>query len=377
MGSEKKIVKPAWKENFAYNVIFNIIKPLSPAIIHLASPLNKLVLEETFDFLLKSGEIHHRFFKPTAKKMEPQGYAGKMESTLINMLCDTFNFSLDDLQRLPPEVFKGIIVFNALWRTYDEVVDVKLNSTDRITEETLDNTPIYHKHLGRNIVGSEGLAALSECINVIIPGEDEAPRKKRENIMELIYSLRRRWVETANNKKYQEGDILSYEKALDSKRGLTGFLGEISAKLFVSLLNIEENMQNTAGIKLIEQADIVMQFGDDLIDWKKDWLEHIKEKEKGGNVRPIENLFLATLEENPKEKEALKKHLKDRRKTIKLVKKYAPETYILFTKRFEEQVDLLPDHPHRSNLKRFMIFSLKSILPVLPESGIIIEWGKW
>ncbi|MBI3397290.1 hypothetical protein HY045_02335 [Candidatus Woesebacteria bacterium] len=329
---------------------------------------------DAVSLLVRSGYNHLRYIKPAAERQSPTLYAGKVESTVITLLLDQFRVTPADI-REKSAIFRACSAFNLQWRAYDEVVDEARNTIDPITEDELDHTPVYHKYAGRGVTGQEGLTITLESMYQAISGKDAESRRKRDKIEGLLVTYRQRVAETANNPKYQSGDVLPYQLALGTKNDVTGLLGEVGAGMFSVFLDIND----ADGVEMFRQASVAMQFGDDYLDWRKDWKDHSEKKRQSAKpVRPNENLLAATLEENQLEKALCETCLTDTTRSSALwVKELAPNTLDLFKHRFQTELDRFPPHPYRDTLKGIISLTFYQLLPKAPESGWFFRWAKY
>ncbi|MBI5127724.1 hypothetical protein HZA76_04695 [Candidatus Roizmanbacteria bacterium] len=320
----------------------------------------------TLSLIGRSAKLHLKRFLPASKNSEKPIYAGKMESLISVMALDVGGVREKDIKE-KKELFRYISAFNLMWRAYDEVIE---KQGGHVTEDQLDTTPVSHKYMGREVTGQEAKEIALESLSKLIPGEDRSSVRKREEIIKLLLLYRQQIVEVANNPKYNNFDILPLDLCLDIKRETTGVLGEIGIEIIFKILGIDDEV----GIRLFGQMNTAMQWGDDMADWKKDWNEHEQLKKKGNLVRPLENLFLSTLEEFPMEKEALIPHLVDPINSILLIQKFAPQTLEQSLKIFEAELEALPAHRCRDKIKGFCRLTFYKGLPNAPETGKLHDW---
>lgn len=325
--------------------------------------------------VVRAAENHIKYIKPSAVRVEPKLYAGKVESTTITLLTDIFGVKVQDI----PNRFhscRACSAFNQQWRAHDEVLDEMRPTLEApVTETELDVTPVFHKYAGRNVTGEESRQIAITSLREAIPGNDSSSRKRREKFEELLLAYRKRVADTANNPLYHQGEILTYPLALKSKEDVTGFLGTVGASLCAILLNRDD--QPT--IDFFRAASVVMQFGDDLLDWRKDLLDHEKiKKETGKKVRPIENLLVATLAENATEMADCRECLTNSSKrSVLWLKDLAPKTLEKFNLRFQEELDRLPSHKYADTAKAIISLTFNKLLPLAPESGWFFRWAKY
>lgn len=324
--------------------------------------------------LSRSAWNHARYAKPSAA-VEPTLYAGKVETTTVTLILDAFAVSASDIQN-PRAFFRSLNGFNQQWRAYDEVLDEVKYTTDPVTEEELDAIPVWHKYAGRNVTGVEGREIALASMFELIPGQDFASRQRRDRFEGLLFDYRGRVVSTANTPEFNHGEILSYPTALASKEYLTGFLGEVTAQAAAILLDIPNA---DATVELAGHFGVLLQFGDDYFDWRKDWNDQRKRRlTSGSTVRPGENLFNATLEENSGEKAACEVIIFDNSKrTAVWAKEFAPNTLDLFRQRFQVVADATPEHPKRENIKDIVEFAFYKCMPKAPEFGPVARWAKY
>ena len=331
---------------------------------------------EAASLVLRSGYTHIRYLRPDARRHDM--YAGKDISAATTAMFDLIG--VNPARRVNMGHFSSAINgFNHQWRAYDEVVDEEgavIHPDQPITPEQLDNTPVYHKYLGRNITGKEGMKVSLEAMQKIIPNNTPDARKRRDKYEGLLYTYRGAVVTMANNPAYQTGDTLPYPTALQSKEDITGVLGSIGVALCTLLLNLPDDphTQDVYG-----RLNVSMQFGDDAFDWRKDRLGHRARKATTPlQIRPDENLYNATALEYPEEYAASEQILQDKAvKSIQGAKEVTPKTFDAFRSRFYTQLDAVPDHPRGNTLKRIYALTFDKLLPLLPESGPFFRWAKY
>ena len=323
---------------------------------------------DAISLVTRAAYNHMKFIKPSAERQKPRLYAGKVESTTITLLTDILGVEVKDIPNRFPSCRAGS-AFNQQWRAYDEVLDEKHPSLEtHVTETELDTTPVFHKYAGRNVTGQESREIAVASLQEAIPGKDQASRIRRERSEELLLAYRKRIEDTANNPLYQTGEILTYPLALKSKEDVTGFLGTVGASLFSILL--DRNDQST--VDFFRAASVVMQFGDDLLDWRKDLLDHKKSN------RPMENLLVATLAENATEMADCRQCLTDKSKrSVPWLKDLAPKTFESFNDRFRIELDKLPPHEYAQTAKAIISLTFYKLLPLAPESGWFFRWAKY
>lgn len=352
-----------------------------PALLHgvtHALPERPRAKNETLNFLKEAGYCHLNYIRPAALLHEPPLYAGKVESATTMLIFKTLGITEEQIEKAPNALWTAISVFNHIWRAFDEVVDVKVNnSTDHVTPEMITDTLVFHKFLGRDITAREGIEIANELIVDLIPDGSRDFQKRRQKIFELIYQYRDKVIDTANNKNYSEGDILSFDLAVATKKDVSIFLAKIAASLVATVFDVDDQK----AIDLFGQAGLVVQIGDDIVDWEKDWKDHIQQKKlpsnSGKNVRPIENLFITLLNEEPEEKTQCEKHLFDKTHCLKKLIRYAPKTLAKYHRFFDEQIDDLPDHQYAHTLDDILTFMYYNFITKLPLKGPIADWGKY
>lgn len=329
---------------------------------------------DSASLVARSAYNHQRYIKPSSHR-EPAIYAGKVESAVLTLLLDIYGVKPQDIP-YREATFRFCSAFNLQWRAYDEVLDEKKFTLETVTEEDLDTIPIPHKYMRREITGSEGLQIALISAREAIPGNDPLSKQRRECIEELLLAYRRRVTEVANNPLYHTENVLSFPLALRCKEDITGFLGEVGVRMYGFLLGLDKD---TSTIELFRQGGIVMQFGDDYLDWRKDWHDHQARKAITREpIRPIENLLVATLEENPTEKANCEEKLTDDHKRSSLwLDELAPNTLDLFRSRFYSELDKLPIHPYSDKLRGIIDFTFSKVLPWVPESGRFFQWAKY
>ncbi len=330
---------------------------------------------DAISLVTRAAYNHIKFIKPSAEQRKPRLYAGKVESTTITLLTDILGVEVKDIPNRFPSCRAGS-AFNQQWRAYDEVLDEEHPSLEtQVTETELDTTPVFHKYAGRNVTGQESREIATASLREAIPGDDRSSRIRRERSEELLLAYRKRIAETANNPLYQTGEILPYQLALKSKEDVTGFLGTVGASLFSILLDRDD--QST--VDFFRAASVVMQFGDDLLDWRKDLLDYEKSKKKiGKSVRPIENLLVATLAENATEMADCRQCLTDKNKrSVLWLGDLAPKTFENFKARFQVELDKLPPHEYAQTAKAIISLTFYKLLPLAPESGWFFRWAKY
>ena len=326
--------------------------------------------------VLRSGYTHMRYLRPDARRHNM--YAGKDISAASTAMFDLIG--VNPARHVHMGHFSSALNgFNHQWRAYDEVVDEKdavINPDQPITPEHLDNTPVYHKYLRRDITGKEGMEVSLDAMQKIIPNNTPDARKRRDLYEMHLYTYRDAVVTMANNPAYQTADTLPYPTALQSKEDITGVLGRIGVALCTLLLNLPDDprIQDIYG-----KLNVAMQFGDDAFDWRKDRLGHRARKvTTQAQIRPDENLYNATALEYPDEYAAAEQILQDKAvKSIQGAKEVTPKTFDAFRNRFYTQLDAVPDHPRGNNLKRIYALTFDKLLPRLPESGLLFRWGKY
>lgn len=366
------------REKFYPDTVFKL---LLPSLIHFGVKTERDRIQgkkDTLDFVNQSTTLHLNRILPAALRNDPWIYAGKVESATIVLILNMFGVTNNDLLHKPESFWASLSVFNHIWRAFDEVVDTRHNNTtDAVTNEELANLPVYHKFLKRNITAKEGFDMVKKYIVGVIPEHSPNWKERRKKIWQLIFTYRDRVRDTANNKKYADVDVLPFPLAEATKNDVSIFLAEISAKLVATSLNIDD----PKGVQLFGRVGKVVQIGDDLVDWEKDWKDHLKQKAEpdnlGKQVRPIENLFLSLLEEEPEEKARCELHLHEKKNCAKKLMKYAPKTLAKYNEFFERELGLLPEHAYTGKLKGILSFIYYDIIPKLPESGLLYKWGRW
>ena len=323
--------------------------------------------------LFRSGYNHVQYIKPSAN-LEPILYAGKVESTVITLLLDTFGITPKDIVN-KTATFRSCTAFNLQWRAYDEVLDEERFTTDPVTEADLENIPVYHKYAKRTVTGEEGMQIALDSIFKAIPQSAPNFKQRMDRAEGLLAAYRSRVAVTANNPLYHKGDILTYPLALQSKDDVTGYLGEIGAGLCSLLLDVDD----LETVELFKRASVAMQFGDDLLDWRKDLNDYKQRKDTSTKpIRPVENLLVSTLAENTTEKTDCEAHLTDaRQRSVLWLKELAPNTLELFKSRFQNELDRLPPHRYTETLKGIISLTFYKLLPLAPESGWFFKWAKY
>lgn len=317
---------------------------------------------------------HTREIKPAALR-EPSMYAGKVESTIITLFMDTFGVTPKDIPSRDA-FFRSLTAFNLQWRAYDEVLDEEKYTTDPITEQELADTPVAHPYMDRRITGAEGFNIALGNIMQVIPGNDKASRSRRSSLEELMYRYRETVADTANNPKYHTGDVLPYDTAVQSKKDITAYLGESAATMYALLLDREGD--HTVR-EIFGRTAMAMQFGDDYLDWRKDWRSHNERANRtGAGVRPSENLLQAVLADHPDEYALCEQVLTDpSMRSALFLKELAPRTLDDFRGKFQDQIDRFPPHPKSDMIKGILSATFYKILPRAPESGWFVRWAKY
>lgn len=331
--------------------------------------------------VLRSGWNHIRYIKPAAA-IEPSMYPGKVESTVMTMLLDILGAEPKNIIN-KTAALRFCSAFNLIWRTYDEVLDEERCTTETVvTGRDLENIAVCHKYAGKIVTGAEGVQIALDSLYEAIPGNDPQSRMRRDRIEGLLASYRERLLDTVNDPKYHEGEVLPFRLANESKTAITGFLGEAGAGMCALLLDLPDD---SSAIELFRGASVAMQFGDDFLDWKKDWDNHNKRRlTTDKRLRPIENLLLSTLEENQGEKVSCESCVNDEtRRGALWIKELAPNTLDLFQHRFQSELDRLPPHPHRETVKGIISLTFYKLLPHAPGpedkgfSGWFYRWAKY
>lgn len=328
---------------------------------------------DSASLVARSGYNHLQYIKPSAE-LKPTLYAGKVESAVITMLLDIYGVTPEDIFN-KTSTFRSCSAFNLQWRAYDEVLDEEKFTTDPVTEQDLDKTPVYHKYAGKTITGEEGLQIALESISEAIPKSDPNYKQRKDRAEGLLTAYRNKVVTTANNPLYHRDGVLPYELALQTKDEVTGSLGEVGAGICSLLLDIDE----PTTVELFKRASVAMQFGDDYLDWRKDWIDYRGRKVTSVKpIRPIENLLVSTLDEYPTEKSDCENYLDDKtRRSALWIKELAPNTLDLFRNRFQVELDRLPPHRYTDTLKGIISLTFYKLLPVAPESGWFFKWAKY
>ena len=325
--------------------------------------------------VVRSARDHLLYVRPAAA-VEPSMYAGKVETTVLTMIGDLYNVSATDIVN-KRAFFRACTGFNEQWRMNDEVLDEVRYTTDPVTVVDLQEIPVNHKYAGRMGTGRNGMDIALQSTLQLIPGRDPESRSRRDRIEGLLYQYTEKVVETANNPQYHQGDILSYPIALQAKQDITGHLGETGAELYATLLGLPEDQR---AIEFFGQLSTAMQFGDDYLDWRKDWRDFSTRKaEVAEQLRSGENLLLATLEENSDEKDACAEVLFDTKKRAAVwFERLAPDVADLFRHRFQTQLDQLPAHPRGESLKQIASLTFNNLLYRAPESpNWFARWAKY
>lgn len=332
---------------------------------------------DAVSLVVRSADNHKRFFAPEAAETEPRLYAGKVESVCVTMALDTLGVRMRDVD--DPRAFARFMMgFCLVGRAYDEVVDEARPFTDvPVTSEDLHTIEVFHPFIppaGRSVTGEEARKATLDAAVSLIPGTTPEARARKDAIEGALDRYAGAIVATANNPDFHKGEVLPYEVAIRSRADVTALLGETTIAVCQSALNLESDP--TPQI-LFGQVGMAMQFGDDIFDWRKDWKKHSQRKEAEPSVRPQENLYNATLLEQPEEHELSATLLDDPRRSIVVAREEAPLTHAAFVERFEGVVDGLVEHPSRNQLQRILGFTFHTALPRAPESGRFYEWAKY
>lgn len=335
--------------------------------------LTEAINSRVIPFVMRSAFNHLALIKP-ASRNEPQLYAGKIESSVLTMLLDLYNQSA---LKIPNHThfFRFCSAFNQQWRAYDEVLDEARNTTDYLSIEALDLTPIRHPYLNRIVTGRESMSLALEETKRFLGQNDPISRIRAKQIeMELVNFRQSVW-EVANNPSFHKKGILPYSLAYDIKMKTTGLLAEVGARMCGILLGIED----PAAVELFLRASAAMQYGDDLLDSRKDLLKYLKQlNQPSQNLRPVENLVLTALAENRDEFTRFE-HLvltsHDNRGPV-LLKKAAPDTYDLVRSWVNNELDAFPLHPRAGYVRSIIEFSYDYALPAFPQSGKFYNWAK-
>lgn len=322
----------------------------------------------------RSAYWHLKDIKPAAQEV-PIMYPGKVESTLIITMLDLLGVPPSDIEQRR-DFFRACTAFNLQWRAIDEVLDEKLPRTDiRVAEEDLLSTPVWHKYAGKMVTGQEGVQIALEAMAQMIPAVDLRSRHRRGRVEELLETYTKIVADNANNSNYHQGPTLPYDVVLRSRDEVTGGVARVGTEFMTVLLDIPEDQR---AIEFFGGLNTVMQFGDDLIDLRKDWLGHNRAREENPELplRPDENILRTLLLEYPDEMRAVESILGDSSRHIALwVPEVAPNAFDLFRERFQRELDKLPFHPRAEKLKGIVSLTFHKVLPAIPEPGF--GKGQW
>jgi len=170
---------------------------------------------DSASLVARSGYNHLQYIKPGAE-IKPTLYAGKVESAVITLLLDIYGITPKDIHNKTP-TFRSCSAFNLQWRAYDEVLDEEKFTTDLVTEQDLDKTPVYHKYAGKTVTGEEGLQIALESISEAIPKSDPNYKQRKDKAEGLLTSYRNRVLTTANNTLYHRDGVLTLRVSITNK----------------------------------------------------------------------------------------------------------------------------------------------------------------
>lgn len=324
----------------------------------------------------RAGYWHLRDIKPAS----PDMYVGKVESTVLMMLFDIYGISPADIkdQGVRQGFMRASTAYNLQWRANDEVLDeLRYTTGDRVTADELNSTSVWHKYAGQMVTGQQGIDAALASMKRVLPGNDRGSMARKEMLQRLLYAYTERVADTANNPAYGTGEILPYPTALQCKDDITGHLGWTGAMFYALLLNMNPDDRT---LHFFAGLSTAMQFGDDLMDWRKDWKDRLaRQAQTPDHVRPIENLVLATLVENRGEMDRCATLFDDPRQSVTLFKEHAPNSYALVRQRFQILMDKLPTLKNGTDerIKRIVEFTFDEMLPRAPETGWFARWAKY
>lgn len=222
-------------------------------------------------------------------------------------------------------------------------------------------------------------------INALCDSLPDVP-DARKKVLRIAASYVVETIRYTNQARKFKGDIMPFGTSLELVRKVTGGLFSKAFEAFGAINNIpEEKIEIFKGAG--GSAAVAMQFGDDLQDWRKDMLKH-SSRQKGESSdyqRPVENLFLGLLNENPQEFAALMAHINDhvpacRRgnilitETYFLTRKYAPVTLAKFQALFEAELAKVPNFPHRGEMITQWKISFYKIVPITDDFTTTRPW---
>jgi len=280
----------------------------------------------------------------------------------------------------PEEFARFVAGLNLLIRANDEVIDEIAPYSDApVTADQLNETPVFHKLAqpgGRLVTGAEGMRIAMEATDRLIPGSSPGAISRRNEVQGLLAACTIVAADTANNPAYHGGMILPFPTAERIKYETNGFLGEVCIAVVAALLKVPETAKDR---ELYRQIGVALQFGDDLFDWRRDWLKYrAKSAESDRPVRPQQNLFNATLLENDSELAACEAVLTDTgRRSAVLAGEVAVLSYAEFQSRFRDVLARYPaGHRYTEKARRITDFLISTVVPRAPETGRFFEWAK-
>lgn len=319
------------------------------------------VYTNTIDLLAKSFINHRRFKKVAASNHEPAISWHSSDSVIFTLMEKLGNVNVRCNSNLQ-NIIKVYSAFNLIWNSADFLLDNIFKTSPNISPGTLKTTPIEHKSGTYTIKDAQKM--FIEGLHILKPDD----RNFRLNLYKDIGLFRLNTLKSINCINSTGESILDYRNAYQIKEATTGSLAETATKVYCQILGIDEYHQESL-IELGRWAGLSMQFGDDLIDWRKDYFTYLNQlKYNHGYIQPVDNLLLATLSENDIERNKI---LKQRFLSLPLppaliIRLFAPITFKAISQRFKTQIEHFPqteNTPYLQNIFRFAFYRLTMVLP--------------
>lgn len=320
---------------------------------------------------IRSAKNHLRYFTPAAQ-LSPELYCGKVESSILTLLLDIYGQKVSDLADIN-SFSRFCSAFNQQWRAYDEVIDEEKADALSMTAEDLDNTPVIHPLLNTTITGGESMQLALNYAEDYLRADHRNTADTRSEVEQTILDFRQTVVEVMNDSRFRMHGILPFTLAYEMKLRTTGILSKTGAELYALLLG----RSDTNGKELFFHGSMAMQIGDDLLDWRRDWLKYQKKSPNHPNLRPIENLVVSTVSEDCEEFSELSGALERNVPAYKLLKTIGPNSLKTVSDRFSAELAMSPKHPYADRMIGVVNFTFKHILPRIPESGRFVKWAKY
>lgn len=320
------------------------------------------VYTDTFDLIAQSRTQHQKYKKIASSTLDPILSWHRTDSVIFTLMEKLGQVNLIDNPNLK-NIIQVYAAFNLIWNSADFLLDNTFLHRTNISPGELKTAPINRNSHTYTIKDVQKL--LIEGIRNIKP---EVPNF-RLNIYKDIGRFRLNAIHSINRFPKADTPILDFQKAIQQKRDTTGLLAETAIKLYCQIADIEKPQQ-----ELITQlgllAGLGMQFGDDIIDWRKDYFSYINQIRENRLAQPIDNLLLATISENKLE---IHKILRQSFLYLPLppaliIRMFAPETFKTFSQRFNTLINSFPQTDYTQYLQNIFRFAFYRLTMVLPNS---------